>query len=97
MLRLDAFLNVFENAGLALDSLYDSTTEAAVRDYQVKYNDEILKPWVDAGHLPTDTTSTGYVYRTTERHINMRVCPEEFLPIPTGLHPDINVYNHVID
>jgi hypothetical protein len=50
-------------------------TEAAVHAFQAKYGDQILKPW-------NLTASTGLVYISTLRWINMLECPELALQLP---------------
>jgi uncharacterized repeat protein (TIGR01451 family) len=79
--KLQSFLN--ENLGttLPLTGYYGSETYKAVEDFQVKYNVGVLSPWVPFG-LPSDTTPTGYVYKTTKWKINMLVCPSLDLPMP---------------
>ena len=51
--------------------IYDAATQAAVTDYQEAHADEILSPWGAPG-------GTGYVYYTTQKHINETYCDEEF-------------------
>lgn len=81
VVKLQHFLNVFNNAGLTTDGIFDLRTESAVNAFQVRYWEEILLPWVPFG-LPTPTTPTGYVYKTTPRKINMLSCPSLNLPMP---------------
>ena len=57
-------------------------TDGAVRVFQVKHGQEILKPWVDAGLHPDALTGTDYVYKTTSRFINNTACPPLNLPMP---------------
>jgi hypothetical protein len=80
---LQMFLNDYEGDHLPINGVYDSTTESAVDAFQLKYNTDILKPWSDLGLLPNDTTTTGYVYKTTRRMINNIVCLTLDLPIPS--------------
>lgn len=81
--KLQAFLRQFENADIMINGMYDAKTQLAVRDFQNKYATEIIKPWHDAGLLTSSTDSTGVVYLTTQRMINMRVCSNLVLPMPT--------------
>ncbi|MCA9353504.1 thrombospondin type 3 repeat-containing protein, partial [Candidatus Nomurabacteria bacterium] len=68
VLKLQAFLNIFEGAGLKLDGVFGPNTDAAVRNLQQKYGEDILSPWgIDQ--------STGYVYITTKWFINNKYCP----------------------
>ena len=79
--KLQIFLN--QNLGLSLpvDGVYDSSTIAAVDQFQVKYHNEVLHPWTPLG-LPTEYTPTGYVYQTTQRWINLIMCPALNLSLP---------------
>ncbi len=52
----------------------------AVKSFQLKYWDQILKPWVPFG-LATDHTATGYVYKTTQRWINLTQCSTLDIPL----------------
>lgn len=81
VIKLQYFLNTYEKAGLTYTGVYDQATYNAVNAFQVKHYIEVLRPWVPFG-LPTETTPTGYVYKTTRRHINNTVCPSLNLPIP---------------
>ncbi len=59
---------------LPITGYYGSATIAAVNQFQVKYHIEVLKPWLPLG-LPTQFTPTSYVYQTTQRWINLIMCP----------------------
>ena len=79
--KLQGFLNA--NLGTTLTSgVFDANTTAAVKRFQLKYWDEVLKPWVSRG-LSSDHTATGYVFKTTLRKINNLYCPALQLPVPT--------------
>ncbi len=78
---LQIFLNKEMNAGLPLTGFYDATTMGTVDSFQIKYYEEVLRPWVIHG-LPTEKTPTGFVYKTTKRKINNLMCPSLNLPIP---------------
>lgn len=79
--KLQNFLNA--NLGTKLASgVFDTDTDAAVKTFQLKYWDEVLKPWVPTG-LKNDHTPTGYVYKTTLRKINNLACPALNLPTPS--------------
>jgi YVTN family beta-propeller protein len=54
------FLNSFYGAKLAVTGIYDIPSEKALRNFQWKYADRILKPWAYA-------VPTGYIYKTTQR------------------------------
>ncbi|MGB7957436.1 MAG: DUF11 domain-containing protein, partial [Minisyncoccia bacterium] len=79
--KLQAFLD--ENLGtqLPLTGVYDLATYHAVEQFQVKYNGSVLSPWVPYG-LTSDTTPTGYVYKTTRRWINLLMCSQLSIPMP---------------
>jgi parallel beta-helix repeat protein len=96
VMQLQAYLNVFEDANLAINGIFDDATLRAVLAYQVKYHNEILEPWVEAGHLASELTPTGYVYLTTKKHINERVCPGYTEALPP-LVPDQNVHNGTVN
>ena len=72
--KLQYFLNTYENAGIAVDGTFGSSTEDAVKAFQAKYASDVLAPW-------GTTTPTGIVYITTARKINEIYC---------GDHPDYN-------
>jgi len=79
--KLQVFLN--ENLGISLltTGFFGPQTDSAVRDFQLKYYDTVLKPWVDLGLL-TPNTATGYVYKTTLWQINELSCSALGLPTP---------------
>lgn len=79
--KLQTFLNSHMNANLPVTGFFGPSTEDAVKAFQVKYWEEILKPWVPYG-LETDHTPTGYVYKTTSRWINILACQSLEIPMP---------------
>ena len=79
--KLQTFLNGNLGTNLPVDGSYGPMTIAAVNQFQVKYSAEVLAPWVQYG-LPNASTPTGYVYKTTQRWINILMCPPLNLPIP---------------
>ena len=81
VMKLQAFLNVNLSLSLPISGLFGATTENAVNIFQIKYKSEVLAPWVPYG-LPSDTTATGYVYKTTQRKINLLYCPSLYIPSP---------------
>mgnify|MGYP001597125894 CR=1 FL=1 len=80
--KLQAFLNKNGFGPLPLTGYFGSMTHEAVMKFQTANWQEILSPWVPFG-LPTATTPTGYVYKTTLRWINMTECPALNLQLPT--------------
>jgi hypothetical protein len=79
--KLQTFLNMNLGLNLPVTGYYGSETIAAVDQFQVKYHLEVLKPWLSLG-LPTQFTPTSYVYQTTQRWINLIMCPSLNIPAP---------------
>lgn len=71
-------LNVLMNAGLVVDGVYGSKTEAAVKAFQMKYKADILDPW-------GIVNPTGIFYKTTLVKAKNLICPVTILPIPKDL------------
>lgn len=80
--KLQSFLNVVMDADLPVDGIYDLQTMEAVNAFQVRYKEEILRPWVEEGIHDDEEMPTGYVFLTTRRWINMMMCPEDYLAMP---------------
>jgi len=72
---LQLFLNENLDIKLSANGIYDKPTFDAVKTFQMKYRDDILKPW-------GISESTGYVYKTTRRMINNLKCFDLNLPMP---------------
>lgn len=81
VVRLQLFLNTEMDANLPVNGVYDLAAKAVVDQFQLKYSDEVLAPWVPFG-LPTEKTPTGYVYKTTQRMINNINCDTLNIPMP---------------
>lgn len=79
--KLQTFLNTHEAAGLEVNGTFDQATFDAVKAFQTKYADEILKPWFAKG-LSKDMNASGYVYKTTIRMINKISCASLNIPQP---------------
>ncbi len=79
---LQSFLNTELGINLPTTGYFGTLTDVAVRTFQLKYREDILKPWSDIGLLPDENTSTGYVYKTTQYKINTILCPELELATP---------------
>ncbi len=90
VMKLQFFFNDFEDMTLTLDGLYNSATIEAVKTYQRKYSEAILRPW-------GITEPNGYVYIKTREHINERFCGDYEENVPAVLTPDTNVLNEVIN
>ena len=73
--RLQTFLNKYMSANLPVTGFYGPMTASAVRAFQTKHADDILKPW-------GQTQPTGLVYLTTLRKINLVECPDLGLQLP---------------
>jgi uncharacterized repeat protein (TIGR01451 family) len=85
--KLQVFLNMDLGMNLPLDGTYSTADIAAVDQFQLKYHSEVLEPWAAEGFLPTEFTPTEYVYQTTQRWINLIMCPPLNIPMPV-LHVD---------
>ncbi|MFZ1075288.1 MAG: peptidoglycan-binding domain-containing protein [Minisyncoccia bacterium] len=81
VMKLQTFLNSNLGGNLPVTGVFGPQTQKAVKDFQLKYNFDVLKPWVPFG-LPTDHTPTGLVYKTTQREINNLYCASLNLPAP---------------
>jgi len=81
VLKLQTFLNEELGLELATTSIFDEATKAAVEQFQLKYADQVLAPWLPFGLASTETP-TGYVYKTTQRMINMISCATLEIPMP---------------
>jgi hypothetical protein len=73
VMKLQGFLNVKINAGLPVTGMFGQKTFDAVKKFQTQYWQDVLAPWVPFG-LQSDHTATGYVYKTTQRMINLLSC-----------------------
>ncbi len=81
--KLQEFLNEYMGLKLAVTGVYDLATYNAVKAFQVKYQKDVLTPWIPYGLTKKDATDgTGYVYKTTKRLINLIKCEDLKLPIP---------------
>lgn len=80
--KLQKFLNDYMGANLPITGIYDLTTMEWVNKFQLQCKEEVLRPWVQAGVHPSEDIPTGYVYKTTQRWINMIMCPQLNLPMP---------------
>ena len=83
--KLQAFLNKWTKANLPVTGYFGPLTESAVHAFQSSYPDQILKPW-------NLSASTGLVYISTLRQINMLECPDLALQlgnlIPWSANPN---------
>lgn len=86
--KLQEFLNEELDISLPVTGYYGELTQNAVNAFQLKYKEQVLQPWVDAGLHESAEVPTGFVYITTAHMINSIVCPDfdEELPalVPAG-------------
>ncbi|HPR91464.1 MAG TPA: hypothetical protein PK547_01895 [Candidatus Paceibacterota bacterium] len=80
--KLQYFLNEYLNINLPITGVYSLDDYKAVEQFQLMTKGEVLQPWVDIGLLSSADDPTGYVYRTTQRKINLIVCPGLDLAVP---------------
>ncbi len=71
--NLQGFLNKELGLDIPLTGVFGQMTLEAVKQFQLKYKDDILAPWLPFG-LASDNEATGYVYKTTLRKINLLNC-----------------------
>lgn len=74
--KLQQFLVKHGFATFAPTGYFGPLTEKALKAFQTKYADAILKPW----NIPAPT---GIAYLTTIRQINLIECPELMIEMPT--------------
>ncbi len=79
--KLQLFLNKHLSINLPVTGFYGNLTMNAVKRFQSESWQEVLLPWVAYG-LSDAHSATGYVYKTTRRHINNLNCPTLNLPLP---------------
>lgn len=73
--KLQTFLNKWMNSNLPVTGFFGPLTTAAVKAFQSKYADQVLKPW-------NITAPTGIAYYTTLYQVNMLECPSLTLELP---------------
>jgi len=83
--KLQNFLNKHGFGNFTSTGFFGPLTEAAVKAFQQKYADEVLKPWNLTG-------PTGIAYLTTLRQVNLIECPELMIPVPTLVPWSANVH-----
>lgn len=84
--KLQRFLRSYAHLEVPVTGTFDTTTLAAVKAFQRTHQSSVLEPW--GLSLPT-----GYVYFTTQKHINELVCgqPNTF-PLSTKQLTEISNY-----
>ena len=84
--KLQIFLNRIMGADIPVSGYFGKLTRLGVKKFQVKYHDQILQPWIDAGVDPKELEGgTGYVYKTTLRQINLIECADINISLPKNL------------
>ena len=73
---LQEFLNKELGISLPVTGYFGELTTKAVIDFQLKYKDDVLKPWVEADLLDSEEEATGFVYITTAHMINSIACDD---------------------
>jgi len=73
--KLQQFLNTQLHLHLVITGVFDAPTIAAVNLFQTTYAAQILTPW-------GLTSPTGFVYKTTQRWINLLNCATLTIPMP---------------
>ncbi len=77
--KLQNFLNQ-QGFVVPVTGVFGDATEEAVKQFQLKYKEEVLMPWVNLGL--SDGSPTGIVYKTTRWKINNMMCEgSEVFPI----------------
>ncbi len=89
VIKLQAYLNTFENENIFVNGIFDADTRAAVERYQAKYADSILNPW-------GSEEPSGYVYILTQKHINETYCRTAF-PLTVGEENEIAAYKALLE
>jgi hypothetical protein len=90
MIKLQAFLKTFEGYdNVTINGVFDQATFDAVSSFQMRYFDDILKPW---GH----TAPTGYVYILTSKKINEIYCQRLF-PINEAQAKEIVAFRALLE
>jgi peptidoglycan hydrolase-like protein with peptidoglycan-binding domain len=77
--KLQTFLNHELGLNMPVTGFFGSQTTAGVNAFQTKYQDDVLGPWASFGG---NGKPTGYVYKTTERKINLLSCASLNIPEP---------------
>jgi peptidoglycan hydrolase-like protein with peptidoglycan-binding domain len=73
--KLQKFLNDELKTSLPINGIFGKQTDAAVRKFQAANVPQVLTPW-------GITDPTGYVYKTTQRWINLTYCSTLNIPMP---------------
>ena len=74
--KLQIFLNAQLHLSIPVTGFFGPATEAAVKQFQAAHPDQVLTPW-------GLTAPTGYVFKTTQRWVNLLNCPSLNIPLST--------------
>ncbi|MDB5194341.1 MAG: secreted agglutinin [Parcubacteria group bacterium] len=88
VLKLQAFLKIFEGYNLDLTGVYDQGTINAVNAFQLKYRADILDPWGLTG-------PTGYTYILTLKKVNELYC-EHVFPLNEAQANEIQAFHDLV-
>jgi hypothetical protein len=77
---LQNFLNKEMGSKLVVNGVFNTETKVVVKQFQLKYWEDILLPWKKFGQGEKD--ATGIVYKTTKYKINKISCPTLDIPMP---------------
>ncbi|MDQ5949161.1 MAG: hypothetical protein QG589_287 [Patescibacteria group bacterium] len=80
--KLQTFLNEYLGLNIPVTGVFGLQTLAGVNKFQIKEGLEVLGPWVKAGLHKSEQEPTGYVYKTTQRRINLIKCTTLSIPQP---------------
>ncbi len=79
--KLQTFLNKIMGTNVPVTGFFGSATKKLVTSFQEKFYADVLTPWAQVGKgLPHK--GTGYVYKTTQRKINLLYCDSLTIPLP---------------
>ena len=78
VLKLQHFLQKYDAPDLALTSVYDAQTRAAVMQFQTTYLEDVMGPW-------NTKIPSGYVFKTTLKKINELYCGHISAPITSSI------------
>ncbi len=77
--KLQTFLNENLKLNIPVSGFFGPMTFAAVNQFQLKNSEQVLTPWAPYGY--SKEKSTGHVYKTTKRLINLIKCDSLKIPM----------------
>ncbi|HEY4494819.1 MAG TPA: hypothetical protein VJC02_01810 [Candidatus Paceibacterota bacterium] len=84
VIKLQTFLRDIEKIDVDITGIFDQRTFGAVEIFQLRYVDDVLRPW-------GVSTPTGQVYYTTRKKINEIYCKRNFSLTPSQIN-EIEAY-----